>query len=156
MAVYGYVRVSTKGQVPGTSLAEQQQQILERYPNATMVQEAASGAHERQRFDSLCASLKPGDTLGVCKMDRFCRSARQGLEYVDALRQKGVAIHILNSNAAKRYRPHNTNQESLALAGKSRRGGIAVAAVHRHCDCGHFHGKVGCKPMRESVPYLTA
>lgn len=96
MAVYGYVRVSTKGQVPGTSLAEQEQQIRERYPAAIIVQEAASGAHERQQFNSLRASLKPGDTLVVCKMDRFCRSARQGLEYVDALRQKGVAIHILN------------------------------------------------------------
>lgn len=96
MAVYGYVRVSTKGQVPGTSLAEQEQQIRERYPAAIIVQEAASGAHERQQFNSLCASLKQGDTLVVCKMDRFCRSARQGLEYVDALRQKGVAIHILN------------------------------------------------------------
>ena len=96
VAIVGYVRVSTKGQVPGTSLAEQEQQILERYPTATIVQEAASGAHERQQFDSLCASLGPGDTLVVCKMDRFCRSARQGLEYVDALRQKVVAIHILN------------------------------------------------------------
>lgn len=26
MAYYGYIRVSTKGQVPGTSLAEQEQQ----------------------------------------------------------------------------------------------------------------------------------
>lgn len=31
MAVYGYTRVSTKGQVPGTSLDEQAQQIRERY-----------------------------------------------------------------------------------------------------------------------------
>ncbi len=96
MAVYGYVRVSTKGQVPGTSLAEQEQQIKDRYPMATIVQEAASGAHERKQFDALCESIGAGDTLVVCKMDRFCRSARQGLEYVDALRQKGVAIHILN------------------------------------------------------------
>lgn len=36
MAYYGYIRVSTKGQVPGTSLAEQEQQIKERYPTATM------------------------------------------------------------------------------------------------------------------------
>lgn len=35
MAYYGYIRVSTKGQVPGTSLAEQEQQIKERYPTAT-------------------------------------------------------------------------------------------------------------------------
>lgn len=85
MAVYGYVRVSTKGQVPGTSLAEQEQQIKDRYPMATIVQEAASGAHERKQFDALCESIGAGDTtLVVCKMDRFCRSARQGLEYVDS------------------------------------------------------------------------
>lgn len=76
MAYYGYIRVSTKGQVPGTSLAEQEQQIKERYPTATIVKEAASGAHERQVFDNLCKSLQAGDTLVVCKMDRFCRSAK--------------------------------------------------------------------------------
>lgn len=50
MAYYGYIRVSTKGQVPGTSLAEQEQQIKERYPTAIIVKEAASGAHERQVY----------------------------------------------------------------------------------------------------------
>ena len=96
MAYYGYIRVSTKGQVPGTSLAEQEQQIKERYPTAIIVKEAASGAHERQVFDNLCKSLQAGDTLVVCKMDRFCRSAKEGLQYVDLLRDKGVAVHILN------------------------------------------------------------
>lgn len=96
MAVYGYIRVSTKGQVPGTSLAEQEQQIRERYPAATIVSEAASGAHQRQGFDALCEKLQSGDTLVVCKMDRFCRSAKEGLQYVDMLREKGVSVHILN------------------------------------------------------------
>lgn len=114
MAVYGYVRVSTKGQVPGTSLAEQQQQILERYPNATIVQEAASGAHERQQFDSLCASLGPGDTLVVCKMDRFCRSARQGLEYVDALRKKGGSYPYPQHGFVGRYADGSTDCNDAA------------------------------------------
>ena len=92
MAYYGYIRVSTKGQVPGTSLAEQEQQIRERYPTATIVREAASGAHERQVFDNLCKSLQAGDTLVVCKMDRFCRSAKEGLQYVDLLRDKGFDL----------------------------------------------------------------
>lgn len=96
MAVYGYIRVSTKGQVPGTSLAEQEQQIRERYPAAIIVSEAASGAHQRQGFDALCEKLQSGDTLVVCKMDRFCRSAKEGLQYVDMLREKGVSVHILN------------------------------------------------------------
>lgn len=77
MAYYGYIRVSTKGQVPGTSLAEQEQQIRERYPTATIVREAASGAHERQVFDNLCKSLQAGDTLVVCKMDSFAGQQRK-------------------------------------------------------------------------------
>lgn len=80
MAYYGYIRVSTKGQVPGTSLAEQEQQIKERYPTATIVKEAASGARERQAFDNLCKTLQAGDTLVVCKMDRFALFAEDNLE----------------------------------------------------------------------------
>lgn len=80
MAYYGYIRVSTKGQVPGTSLAEQEQQIKERYPTATIVKEAASGAHERQVFDNLCKSLQAGDTLVFplpsCPMNRTSKAHR--------------------------------------------------------------------------------
>ncbi len=94
--VYGYVRVSTTGQVPGTSLQEQAAQILQKYPTAQITEEAASGAHERPKFDSLCNGLVAGDVLVVCKMDRFCRTVKEGLTYVDALREKNVAIHILN------------------------------------------------------------
>lgn len=94
--VYGYVRVSTTGQVPGTSLQEQAAQILQKYPTAKIIEEAASGAHERPKFNSLCNTLAAGDVLVVCKMDRFCRTVKEGLEYVDALRDKGVTVHILN------------------------------------------------------------
>lgn len=94
--VYGYVRVSTTGQVPGTSLQEQASQILQKYPTAEITEEAASGAHERPKFDALCNTLTAGDVLVVCKMDRFCRTVKEGLTYVDALREKNVSIHILN------------------------------------------------------------
>lgn len=65
MAYYGYIRVSTKGQVPGTSLAEQEQQIKERYPTATIVKEAASGAHERLAFKILKDLMHRADVSEV-------------------------------------------------------------------------------------------
>lgn len=40
--------------------------------------------------------METGDTLVVCKLDRFCRTAKEGLGYVDYLRGKGAAVHILN------------------------------------------------------------
>lgn len=96
MRVYGYVRVSTKGQSPGTSLDEQTAEILKKYPTAVIVREVASGASERLEFAKVCEQLENGDTLVVCKLDRFCRTAKEGLGYVDYLRSKGVTIHILN------------------------------------------------------------
>lgn len=56
----------------------------------------ASGASERLEFAKVCEQLENGDTLVVCKLDRFCRTAKEGLGYVDYLRGKGVAVHILN------------------------------------------------------------
>ena len=73
MRVYGYVRVSTKGQAPGTSLDEQTAEILKKYPTAVIVREVASGASERLEFAKVCEQLENGDTLVVCKLDRFCR-----------------------------------------------------------------------------------
>lgn len=96
MRVYGYVRVSTKGQAPSTSLDEQTAEILDKYPTAVIVREVASGASERPEFKKVCEQLENGDTLIVCKLDRFCRTAKEGLGYVDYLRSKGVTIHILN------------------------------------------------------------
>ena len=40
--------------------------------------------------------LNYGDTLVVTKLDRFCRTTKEGLEYIDLLMDKGIKIHILN------------------------------------------------------------
>jgi len=40
--------------------------------------------------------LKPGDRLAVTKLDRFCRTAKEGLEHLDKLMEKGVEIEIFN------------------------------------------------------------
>lgn len=94
---FGYARVSTKGQARnGNSLEEQRAAILGRYPEAEIHEEAYSGAKRRKVFESLIKKLKSGDTLVVTKLDRFCRTTKEGLEYIDELMNKGVSIHILN------------------------------------------------------------
>jgi len=94
--IYGYVRVSTKGQEDGNSIADQQQDILKRYPDAEIIIESASGAKERKLFNKLLKRLQANDLLVVTTLDRFCRNTKEGLEYIDLLREKKVAIHILN------------------------------------------------------------
>ncbi len=94
--IIGYCRVSTKGQLDGNSLEEQSTKILERYSNAKIVEESYSGVKERPIFNKVLESLKSGDTLVVTKLDRFCRTTKEGLEYIDRLMDKGIKIHILN------------------------------------------------------------
>lgn len=93
---YGYCRVSTKGQLGGNSIDEQRQSILTQYPGAHITVESFSGAKERPLFGGLLQKLKEGDVLIVTKLDRFCRTAKEGLGYVDQLLSKGVRVHILN------------------------------------------------------------
>lgn len=94
--IIGYCRVSTKGQLEGNSIEEQRKSIIERYSNAEIVEESYSGAKERKIFNDVLSSLDEGDTLVVTKLDRFCRSTKEGLEYIDKLMNRGVKIHILN------------------------------------------------------------
>jgi DNA invertase Pin-like site-specific DNA recombinase len=51
---------------------------------------------DRPKFTKLLGELKEGDTLVVCKLDRFARTVRDGLEVVEELLSRGVKVHILN------------------------------------------------------------
>ena len=94
--VIGYCRVSTKGQLDGNSIEEQSNKILERYGDVIIYEESYRGAKERLIFNKVLDSLNNGDTLVVTKLDRFCRTTKEGLQYIDLLMDKGVKIHILN------------------------------------------------------------
>lgn len=97
MAVYGYCRVSTKGQMDGNSLEAQKEQILRDYPSAIIVEEQISGAKAvRPKFDELIQTLKEGDMLVVTKLDRFARSLSQGNDTVNELLERGIRVNILN------------------------------------------------------------
>ena len=96
---FGYIRVSSKSQAENNSLAEQEQAILEKYPSAEIHREvytAAKDFNNRMIFNDLIDMLTDGDCLIVCKMDRFCRNVREGLNIIDSLLAKGVTVHILN------------------------------------------------------------
>lgn len=97
--IYGYARVSTKGQAKdGNSLEEQKERLIaEGVSEDNIHYEAYSGAKaDRPVFNELIDKLKEGDKLVVTKLDRFCRDTKDGLEYINKLMAKGVKIHILN------------------------------------------------------------
>lgn len=93
---YGYTRVSTKGQLDGNSIEEQTNAIRSLYADAEIIVESYSGAKERPLFNKILEQAQKDDYVIVTKLDRFCRSTKEGLEYIDRLMNKGVKIHILN------------------------------------------------------------
>lgn len=93
---YGYCRVSTRGQLDGNSIEEQTEKIKKVYPDAEIIVESYSGAKERSVFNSLLDKAAGDDYIIVTKLDRFCRTTKEGLQYIDLLMGKGVKIHILN------------------------------------------------------------
>lgn len=95
--IYGYARVSTATQGRDGNSLEDQVAALERYGCQKIVQEAFTGkTMERPKFLRLLEELQEGDTLVVCKLDRFARTAIEGVQTVRELFERGVRVHILN------------------------------------------------------------
>lgn len=95
--IYGYCRVSSKSQLDNNSLELQEKEILERYDNALICKEQISGIKsDRPIFNEILGKLKKGDTLVTTKLDRLCRSTKEGLDIVKDLQEREINIHILN------------------------------------------------------------
>ena len=94
---YGYVRVSTKNQLEGFGLESQKNEILEKYPNAKILEEQFTGAKlDRPILNELLNTLKENDTLIVTKLDRLARNTVEGIQIIEGLFAKGIAVHVLN------------------------------------------------------------
>ena len=95
--IFGYARVSTMGQSRDGNSLEEQTTALQRYGCQEIITEAFSGkTMDRPEFQKLLKKLREGDTLVVCKLDRFARTAIEGVATVRDLFERGVRVHILN------------------------------------------------------------
>lgn len=95
--LYGYARVSTKGQArDGNSLEEQEQRLKKAGAGVIFMDSYTGKSMDRPEFDKLLAALQDGDTLIVTKLDRIARSASKGSELVQSLIDAGVRVNVLN------------------------------------------------------------
>ena len=95
--IYGYARVSTKGQAKDGNSLEAQEKALKEAGATEIYTDAFTGTKtDRPEFDKLMNKLQSGDTLIVTKLDRFARSMSQGSELVSELIDKGIKVYILN------------------------------------------------------------
>ncbi|MBR1721758.1 MAG: recombinase family protein [Treponema sp.] len=94
--IYGYARVSSKTQLKGNSV-EEQRLLLEQNGCQEIIEEQYSGkTTDRPKFRALLERLAEGDTLVVCKLDRFARTVTEGIETVRELFRRKVKVHVLN------------------------------------------------------------
>lgn len=95
--IYGYARVSTAGQArDGNSLADQEAMLLGAGCEAVVKEHYTGTKIDRPGFTGLLEKLEAGDRLVVTKLDRFARTAGDGIKAIEGLLSRGISVHILN------------------------------------------------------------
>ena len=95
--IYGYARVSSKGQDKyGNGLEVQEKQLRENGATKVFYESFTGTKKHRPELDKLMGVLQAGDTVVVTKLDRIARSTRDGLDIIEELLAKGVTINVLN------------------------------------------------------------
>ena len=97
---YGYGRVSSTtryaGGEDGNSLEAQEKKLREANCDEIILEAYTGTKMERPKFSGLIERLVEGDTLIVCKLDRFARTATDGVNLIKELLARGVSVHVLN------------------------------------------------------------
>lgn len=89
--IYGYARVSTDGQT-----LDAQREALTAAGAERIFQERVSGAAtDRRELGRLVASLQPGDTLLVTRLDRLARSTLELLRILERVAESGAGFRSL-------------------------------------------------------------
>lgn len=98
--IYGYVRVSTQGQVDrGNSIEAQTEELRKAGAAQLFIDAGISGAtppEKRPELVRLLETVQEGDTVVVTRLDRLSRSAVGGYELVESLLKKGVSVRVMN------------------------------------------------------------
>ena len=114
--IYGYARVSTTGQAKdGNSLADQRKQLLAAGASVIIEEHYSGSTTERPEFKKLIDKLHAGDVLTVTKLDRFARTAFHGVQLIQSLIAKGIAVNVLNMGVMDN-RPTNKLVMTMMLA----------------------------------------
>ena len=95
--IYGYGRVSTKGQAKDGNSLEAQERLLKEHGAEVIYMDSFTGTKmTRPEFDKLLEKLKAGDTVVVAKLDRFARSVSQASDLITKLIDEGIRVDVCN------------------------------------------------------------
>ena len=93
----GYGRVSTLGQQrDGNSLADQKKKLVDAGCTEVVLEAFTGTTMDRPKLSEVLGGLEPGDTLVITKLDRFARTAADGVTVIKDLLSQGISVHVLN------------------------------------------------------------
>jgi len=94
--IYGYCRTSSKSQLDNNSFEAQEQELRKNGATEILFENYTGTKRHRPVLDELLSNLKDGDTVVVAKLDRIARNAKDGIDIIDTILEKGCSIRILN------------------------------------------------------------
>jgi DNA invertase Pin-like site-specific DNA recombinase len=95
--VFGYARVSSKGQAKdGNSLEAQAKALKDAGAKEIFTDVYTGTTTDRPELEKLLSILQEGDMLIVTKLDRIARSVQQGISLIEELAARGVKVNVLN------------------------------------------------------------
>lgn len=99
--IYGYARVSTRGQAKDGNSLEAQEQELRAKGAEVIYKDSYTGVKaDRPQFNELLSKIQSRDTLIVCKLDRFARNAEDAIRIIKDLVNRKITVNILNMGIA--------------------------------------------------------
>ena len=139
--IYGYARVSTAGQSKDGNSLEDQTKALQAYGCQEIITEAFSGkSMERPAFSMLFQKLQEGETLVVTKLDRFARTAIDG---VSAVRDLYGTVINEGANSGILITTSDYGHDSYEFAKdkplKLLNGGHLLALLHKNGRTAHIN-----------------
>jgi len=113
--VYAYARVSRKTQ----SIERQIRNIEAAYPDAIIVQEAYTGTkiQGREKFERLCKTVKPGDTIVFDSVSRMSRNAVEGFTQYQSFFEQGVNLVFMKEPQINTSTYKNAIREAVPMTG---------------------------------------
>ena len=95
--IYGYARVSTRGQAYDGNSLEVQVNELKSAGAEKIYQDVFSGkTTKRPELNKLLKIIESGDKLIITRLDRIARSLIQGVQLLEGLSERGVVVEVLN------------------------------------------------------------
>lgn len=95
--VFGYSRVSTKGQARDGNSLEAQAAALKEAGCEYIYTDVFTGTRQdRPEFEKLRSKIRKGDTLIVTKLDRLGRSVSQASTVITEMLNEGITINVLD------------------------------------------------------------